>query len=1008
MHRVQSILSLLVVLLIGAGCGLGPAPSADEALLGATQLTKPSGEESGEFFVLPDGLWVQRAGEESDTSFELGEVVGLLPAEGAGPARPRHLFVVVEQHSWGHLMQRLDSRPVARRIPGDKAELVTLRPGQSVNAIADLCVVEGAPSQNDCLTDAAPGRRWRLYPYSDPNRLDLAEEASGLPARPAVVAFRGVRTDEIRTMVLAADGADGRWLAVPLPQRRPLPARPIAIADASCPLERGALAEYGVELLRGEVEMPTHPLPMENEAYRHGVDALLDCTKKGARVGAPSLFRPFITLADDTIAGPPALTRQPLAVGKMEPAARAMMLAAHAYLAVGETVVADFLITGALSSDRSRNREPIALRSLQLAAAAGRPETALQRGRSASRGDWNRQNNPDYLLGKAAALAAMGLDNAFFDQRRRARESAQRLDEKELLYWMSWAGYAAEMEGAGRPDGGLDSRVDKEAEAGRTLWAVAYAWLARRYETDAPTRPSKPRAEKLGIAELDAGLRGEGFDLACPSEATCPLDVYGRRLQAKLDRLSGGSALRQTLEALGGSAIRPGFSWQRLESRAKTPVERFSLLVEVARKLPESRDGRLAEQTAGVIADLIEEAGLCDYHDPDDELAVAARLIEMERAGRPRPSDGLSLLDWFAGTVNRTCEAVGAADSLVERSTKLMKPATLLPDIFSALLDRAESTDDRRAVVERAAAYAREHNLGKACKRWHLSLAAAYAKSGRYRPAEKELNGAVNCGVSAEYGRTESLLIAYVAFLKSARLPRRLDEPLLQVAEAMTRRRFEPEVCTGLASFDFEPFAPLDPDIVQLAETLSTSRPDRTGELTVRSSLDQLDDLKEAMGRAVGQLADGAFETARDSLADARAIAERLGHAPALSQIDFLARALYGVPAGDLDGWEPPEACRPSDAAPTSSLPAEPTRLRCRLKQSEVDALLDAPTSGADEPESMTTRGVLLLLANRPDDLRRHVERESAPEPLRRLCTNERERSWEGETVVDEPSATEK
>ncbi|MFB6352305.1 MAG: hypothetical protein ABEK29_11095, partial [Bradymonadaceae bacterium] len=250
---------------------------------------------------------------------------------------------------------------------------------------------------------------------------------------------------------------------------------------------------------------------------------------------------------------------RPVLLETSKPSVRTLAAAALAHLAAGDPSTADFATEQAIRRGERGRNDRLLLGGMQIAAAAGRAEAGYRRGQRASTADWNRDNNPMYLLGRAAADAAIGKSRRFYATRKSATKAAQRLEAEQLIGWLEWAGRLR------KAVTGELSRADVRRLAGDTtgpdaaLWGAATTLLATRQDVPmAPLKLGAATERSVNLEALSAGLRGREVADRCPEGADCPFDVYGRRFAAAIDTAGGDSSalIRHTLR-MGRAVFQP-------------------------------------------------------------------------------------------------------------------------------------------------------------------------------------------------------------------------------------------------------------------------------------------------------------------------------------------------------------------------------------------------------------------------------------------------------------------
>ena len=843
----------------------------------------------------------------------------------------------------------------------------------------------GELTGSQCLREAPSGTRWDVYRLDRQNELRAVDDSEGtMPIGRAAFAHRIREAPHIVGYGIEAAGED-RWLAVARSELFGRPAHSIVAAEPGCKLSKAELREAEVTVLRRDIPPLEHLTAVEEYAYRFGADVLLRCREGVRTVHVPSLYRTQLVV-DDTAIGPSLFGESGLELRRGGRRSRTLLVAALSKLAVGETTSADFLAERTLRAATGGVGNAFLVRAMQLAAVSRRPESAFRRGEAGASGAWNRDNNPEYLIGRAAAEVAMGKDRDYFATLKTAREAAVRRDETRLELWLDWAETLVRYEGGDLSGGEIREAALSQREAGRDEWALAYELLT--YRKRAPDRVASNR-EKDGhdptLHLLRSAARGSEVELACPESEPCPLDVYGRRLNHVLGRTDqqAGEAFFSRLLRMGTAAVQPGVHRVRLPGSwpsARKVSVLGALTHQVQSRSAQAFDARLRAHAV----EAVETGEICGDALPK---SVGDRVrIELRRT--TTPAARTLFADWlFERATETVCAAPGeAARSLVSMAAGGNPMRAFLPRVFVSLVDRAETPQERRMVATQAAGYAERQGAGEDCKRWRLSLAGAHAKVGDHRNAERALEHAVNCGDEAGYGGTESILIGYAAFLRSGNLPRRLEHSTRRTLERLVRQRI-PDRCAGLADFEFRLFDYLDEDVADLASRLVVESAKKEGVLTLSSSVEQREDAERSLSRAVELLRSAEFEKGREQLEDAQAVFERLGHRPGVARTRLFEKTFFGGEKGG-DERESDTTCRASTGIPTSA-----SELRCLHRRKTPEQLLEVwKVEGLpeDDAEARTIAAVHLLAGRNARlheliDLRRSAGTSTA-HPLASFC----------------------
>jgi hypothetical protein len=971
------------------GCGWAQYPDRDQAVAGPFEIASGPGgdsdEESRNLFVLPDGLWAY-LGSPPD-----GLEPGDLTIAGSGGRRSvsMHLFGVVSRHGWGLRLQRLDAAP----FDAAKGGTYRLRPVGDARRIEQYplgslqtCLIRPKQvGESSCVADAPAGTRWDLYPIDKNGSLPVERITGAMPIPRAGLLHRGGESTPIRRIGTRRRGA-ARWLAVArTTASRPPPDVSVTVdVDCSSSLDGGDA--FGLRVDEADVPARDHPLYVEETSYRRATDALVACDDGITTARVPTLFRPALSTIRGTTIGPAALGRRAIPMERANETYRRRVSAALAYLAAGDPVIADYALERAVRSASGIDNERLLVGGMQVAAAAGRPEAAHRRGHEAGSGAWNRDNNPEFLLGRAAAHAASGKRREYFSTRESAREAADRRDDPRLEAWLEWADTMRQATG-GVIDSDKLARLAEDFEGPRArLWRAAIRLLSVRRDVDTARlslRPMPP--ERTGVPEIRKALDGGDIARTCDELASCRFDGYGRHLAGVFtsDEAASDQALVGRVLRMGRLEFQPGVG-TLLASNAAGRRLSLPRLAALATHLGASDSSTFDELLSRRLVKRLDDTRTCEA----SGAPLLRRQIALEAAGGADATGRLRLLDWwYNGRGAVACRnAPEAAASLVSLSSENESVRRFLTPLFPVLVDRAESNEDRRAVVERAAEFTQKQGSARLCKRWRLALAAGAAASGNHREASSHIEAAVGCGAGEQHDRAESLVIAYTSFLRSAAFPRKTNTELLPTLDRMVRRRVE-DACVGLASPQHRFTEALPDEIARLAGKLTSPRAESGGMLSISSSRDRLRAGLDRLEQAKQAMREGDFEKARGRLASAGENFRDLTHAPGLAQVRFL-ESVVSRPDADADAEQTDSGeSQTTDENETGAaekinecplddetrIPESRDMLRCLLRKHSADALADRWAARAGSDLSSATRrhlGAILLLVDRRDALR--------------------------------------
>lgn len=991
-------LAVLVVLAGGlaglASCSWSQRPDPESAVVSSIPVGD-SLEPEARVFPIDNGLWarVERRGRRDEEADEpTGELLRMQLSTG-GDESANHVFVRVASHDWGSYLQRLDTSAVRRPRGSVRIEPIPTDASGTPTA-SGACRGRGAIDADDgCFRHASPGRRWFVYAAKPSGRMKPTSNSDlSLPHAPTALVER---TDDALRVLAGGDGLPEHWWTVPSSSRGEglAGSRTVVAVDDGCPEGSTGLGDGdSVATLRRNVPDDDHPLAVANRAYAEGVDALVRCEDESLEISIPSLFRPWLHTPDRMLLGPSPLGHSSVRLSRSIPAERrALAVRALSRVAVGAPQLAYFDLQRLFRHVESDEAGRLPVRAMSVAVAAGFPESALRWARNATRGAWNPESDPDYRLGRAAVRAGLGGRSGSVIDVEAARKAAGRRGEARLRRWLEWTDFATQRATTGRSSVNADERADDLRREGLARWAKLYRWVAAR---ENPSFRADTNSGGKDAEPIARGLARRDVALPCP-DATCPLDVYGRRLSARFDRArqrEEWTQLVDDLRRLGGATFRPGFDRSpRLDAIPES--RRLDFALALARHFdqwPSAAARRWFESAAAWVLRTPSQCG------PVDRAASLTPPTGSGDAGAH-----LELMAWLVGHLESSaCGTPGrAADSLADWVDRTDDGVRLAAPLFKALFEQTDSGVERTRIAGAAAESLRADGAGTACHRWHLALAHAHVAADDHEGAQQWLESGVNCPDAdvAALDRTGEVLGAFVAFQRAGRLPRRLGPDLGPSLQRLVRERVRTETCAGLARFEYELTPDIADSVLELSRRLDIAGPeDADASLSLASASDQLDTALERLQKARTALADGNFQQGATHLVSASGSFGRIDHLPGRTLTAFLEDTFFEsspadyeeVPEGDLD-------CQPSeaDAQTVRESLANPSGRRCLLRRGDLDGVLEATGPPDASWTSDARRGwvALSLLKGTFDAARRrtarHVDRAPDPSsPFADLC----------------------
>ncbi len=914
------LIFLLAIAVLG-GCVWSQPPSARQSIVPPVQIRSAStSAASGELVLTDEGLWAyvpERDASDGD-AWKPGQLVGFV-AEDA--RHPSHLYTVVLNRSWGVLLQRLDAGDVEPRAQAT-GELVGI---DSTDELRRWGVCRGRDaevSSNECIrtrdTARDHSRAWRLYSVSKALRLDVTPHSEWGMSLP--VSVNGI-AQEGRALV-DDRAAGGEWIAVPA-RRDPTPLLHARVGlDASCSeLDLDDSLQPLDVFEAAELPASGHPADIEAAAVRTGADVLIECSAEQITLYIPSLYRPMWRAGTKMAAGIAFGALEPVAIPTRSAATRRTLALFGAALGTSSAAAADYYLGRALSQlPDERARGLLALEFMQIPSAAGRPEAALRAGRISTSDAWHTGNRPDFVLGRAWVSAALGLQAEYSEAMNRLVELSELEEHERARLWVTWVQLREALTRASSR--GINGPLAFYEEQRLPKWLDAADLLVASRDADSNAADG---------SAIDQALRADAAE-ACADASTCLPDIYGRNFAAILESVDerGVDTIVDALSSTAIGAWRPGFRLSALLSNVDgapglSATQRLSVgaammplvhpdmradLFEalVAAGAEAMRAGRTSGEQVGsdqigsnqTGSNQIDSSQICV--EVDGAPHSVARLATLDDTASSDPT--LPATRWLiSAALPAACESPQAfADTLAAGLGDHPRLATRAAPLLEAVASAAAGPE-RTALLRRFAEFTAEHEKGAACKRWNLALSVSHARVGKLEQADAHLARAINCGGrNAELEETQDLLMAYLRFEKSAKIP---DD-----ASAHTRRTIAtvvrhqpaedaPTSCFGLLPVDYRLEHFVDPEVSALAVAMPERPP---SELMLETASDSTARGIASLVVARRFLAQGRPSPAAEALMEARRNFERVQNQVGLRRVRFFEEVVFG---DDLASFAP-------------------------------------------------------------------------------------------------------
>ncbi len=913
-------LAVVVVAVGFAGCSWTQAPQASDDFSLVWTIQEPTRTVSkGEFYITDGGYWAYKPHDRDTVRGEIstGELTVLKSEHN------RHYFAVVETARWGYRLQRLDDRPLQNVLTGD---LLVLN-AKTLEEHDDLCIISDVDDLDERCGLSHRHRRWDLF------EIDDSETQSDAPPS---IRIRGDYADfdhrehfpVLRNGIAGGDILSTWWegdadahhgppmLAIRTSPQTESTLRATVAYDDSCgsPPSPSPLVEVAAyDFDARDISLPTspHPITIEDAALRLGVDTILTCHADTASLLVPMLSRPLLYDADDVYFAPPAIGVSPRMLDGASPASIAAWTRAGALTAVGDFSGAAFWVEQAVSGEQEhKTLDELALTTMPLLTAAGRPELAMHIGSRVTRGSWNPENIPDYLDGLIVLLAHFG-DHEDLQSRveRRQRLAGQRFDSHRVG-WYKWADLRQQLaEQHSSYAVGHEQIIASLEDRGLEGWTLAVWATLVNNDVELPIvdDPDEldPRFSDFEVQAFWRASRALPSIDNCPGGATdpeCQPTSYG---WSKTQR-STGDDIVERLRTLAPIALRGGFaepSFPEGAARVNDGAQKTAYWLASAALVPPGEFPTHVDRLMDSLLAQFEH----DAHSLCDDLPQWQARFENAAARTRSPSldrsrtRWITTMEWWTDHgLQGLCDGPEVFLTALEDHGSTSNPWTrqTLPFLEYQLLEHSAVLSDT-SLFARATDLARSLGADDTCTLWSLGVSIGAIRAGYFDAAESHLVSASNCLQSdSPYVEARNLVAAYLDFERGGGRTIIRDGGVEQAIATATRRRItDTDACVGLRPMGFQLEQQLPPSVMRIAARIQLEpAPHDSFALSTASRL-----VAEAHAAYLSGLRDlhrGQLHTSARALQQSRANLRRIGNLPGLARIGFLDQVVFD---GNLD-----------------------------------------------------------------------------------------------------------
>ncbi len=322
-------------------------------------------EKRGELFLDDSGLWAYVGKEVSKDIIE-----GTLLFYGSD--ENSHSFAVVETHSWGLVLQRLDSEPLNAEQNDD---FIVSDMSAKDQRSWSMCTTK------ECLLEYEPGVVFHIYARDSSGRLSATHNSDLSFPRTGIV--------RVSAGEILVDGI--------------LPEKFLAIASLSRDYSTmGRIGNEGCSLSTNDetikiidIPFPTErtPVDISLRAVEESVDGFIACNQREISIAIPSLWRAHHPMAFGTFSIAPIISSQVYNIPTPSKEGLHQLSRFITSVATGDFAAADFWLDAFIIGHPQKAYREFIKNASEISTAANRPENAIRQLKLAMKGHWNPEND---------------------------------------------------------------------------------------------------------------------------------------------------------------------------------------------------------------------------------------------------------------------------------------------------------------------------------------------------------------------------------------------------------------------------------------------------------------------------------------------------------------------------------------------------------------------------------------------------------------------------------------
>ena len=872
---------VLALTLFALGCATPLLPQPQEAIIGPLE-ARPQGalDSDHPLFLTQRGEWVLYASPQGAMleGAKRGDLLLSTTPDEEGLPRPTHLFAITDLRAKGARLVRLDTAALSAGLAHD----VTRISPSLASSLPELGVCSGSGAlrrDHPCFSKASPHTRYHVYALRGEGDLLATENSARREGRGVE---RSALAHLSREGVEVFGDAPSTWLVVALPGLWPTPAHPHVVLDEACPALEPIDASHTVSRASlSALDHPDiHPLHIEAAAFEHGADVMVRCDARGERLFVPALTRAWITLkGSDALIGPPLLSARSHSVGARGSARTALIVGMGA-MARSDLSLADALLAPLLEREDVDLEDDTIVGAAQLAAASARPEAALRASWRGTSSRWRRDEDLAHSVVMITIWTALGMETKRLALEGELGTKLARQPEAPLGPWVTWRKIVIDA-ALGQLDDPRQAREAlslfeglEEVEQWQLASAITAAAVGALTPQESPLKAFlSPLAATYEVEELlRAAWEGDVTPLPCLSDV-CPLDVYGRRFEARLGRAQA----REALGATGIGWVRGGFAH---------PPERMALLDQITVSMFAPMSPETLETISSRLGEAMASGEMCS-----EEEAIRDIGLDM-MARRHHLSSSHEVLGWMLTTlVYKACHSPDRLARHVSSADGARQEAGII--FWEAWVRGVRDPETKFGALRALSSLDVMGQHGASCRRGRLAMAVALLEAGDLIGANDALMRAGNCPeTSSEVMERSRLLIeAWMHQETHGRLPRHFDRTLLGDTPNKNPSKRE---CALFASSRPPLKEAIPSEILELARDARPSSERARDPLQIMRASEASAYAKERIDVARDLLERGERSETLDALREAVSLAGGAGDEPTARRASFIGHVLFG------------------------------------------------------------------------------------------------------------------